>query len=222
TAHCANPGAMLGLAAPGAKVWLSRSHKPARKLCYSWKPIEVGTSERSTLVGINTARPNGAVAAAIERGLISALWGYGALAREVAYGERCRIDILLRSPDKPPCYVEVKNADPVREAGLAEFPDSVTARRANHLAELAKLVGTGTRAVMLFLVQRGDAEVFALARDLDPNYARAFDAAVRQGVEAMAIACALSIDGLLLPRPIPLLLRALRHAVANAIAHRHI
>jgi DNA-binding sugar fermentation-stimulating protein len=101
-----------------------------------------GTSERPTLVGINTARPNGAVAAAIERGLISALRGYGALAREVAYGERCRIDILLRSPDKPPCYVEVKNAHLMREAGLAEFPDSVTARGAKHLAELAKLVGT--------------------------------------------------------------------------------
>ena len=103
--------------------------------------------------------------------------------------------------------MEVKNADPVREAGLAEFPDSVTARGAKHLAELAKLVHTGARAVMLFLVQRGEAEAFALARDLDPNYARAFDAAVNQGVEAMALACALSIDGLLPPRPIPLLLR---------------
>ena len=95
----------------------------------------------------------------------------------------------------------------MREAGLAEFPDSVTARGAKHLAELSKLVGTGARAVMLFLVQRGDAEAFALAYDLDPNYVRAFDAAADQGVEAMAVACALSIDGLLPPRPIPLLLR---------------
>lgn len=207
TAHCPNPGAMLGLAAPGSRVWLSRSDNPARKLCYSWELIEVGASERPTLVGINTARPNGAVAAAIERGLIPTLQGYGALAREVASGERCRIDILLRSPDTPPCYVEVKNAHLMREAGLAEFPDSVTARGAKHLAELAKLIHTGARAVMLFLVQRGDAEAFALARDLDPNYARAFDAAVNQGVEAMALACALSIDGLLPPRPIPILLR---------------
>jgi sugar fermentation stimulation protein A len=61
--------------------------------------------------------------------------------------------------------------------------------------------------VILFLVQRGDAEAFALARDLDPNYARAFYAAVSQGVEAIAVACALFIDGLLPPHPIPLLLR---------------
>jgi DNA-binding sugar fermentation-stimulating protein len=85
--------------------------------------------------------------------------------------------------------VEVKNAHLMREAGLAEFPDSVTARGAKHLAELSKLVGTGARAVMLFLVQRGDAEAFALAYDLDPNYVRAFDAAADQGVEAMAVAC---------------------------------
>jgi sugar fermentation stimulation protein A len=122
TAHCANPGAMLRLAAPGSRVWLSRSDNPARKLCYSWELIEVGTGERPTLVGINTARPNCAVAAAIERGLIPTLRGYGALAREVAYGERCRIDIQLRSPDKPPCYVEVKKALLMREAGSPNFP----------------------------------------------------------------------------------------------------
>jgi sugar fermentation stimulation protein A len=145
-------------------------------------------------------------------GLILTLQGYGALAREVAYGERYRVDILLRSPDKPPCYVEVKNAHLMREAGLAEFPDSVTARGAKHLAELSKLVGTGARAVMLFLVQCGDAEAFALAYDLDPNYARAFD----------AVACALSIDGLLAPTPHSSPPAALRHAVAAGIAHRHI
>jgi sugar fermentation stimulation protein A len=207
TAHCANPGAMLGLAAPGSRVWLSRSDNPARKLCYSWELIEVGISGRPTLVGINTGRPNGAVVAAIERGLIPGLQGYGSLTREVAYGDGCRIDILLRSPDKPPCYVEVKNAHLMRKAGLAEFPDSVTARGAKHLVELAKLVGMGARAVMLYLVQRDDADAFTLAGDLDPNYARAFDAAVAQGVEAMAFACALSLDGLLPPRSIPLLPR---------------
>ena len=40
TAHVANPGAMTGLQAPGARVWLSRSPSTTRKLPYSWELIE--------------------------------------------------------------------------------------------------------------------------------------------------------------------------------------
>jgi sugar fermentation stimulation protein A len=222
TAHCANPGAMLGLNASGARVWLSHSDKPSRKLPYSWELIEVDCGIGPTLVGINTSRPNEAAAAAIERGFIPELAGYDQLCREVRYGSGCRIDILLSAPGRAPCYVEVKNVHLMRQAGLAEFPDSVTARGARHLAELAKLAQDGIRAVMLFLVQRGDADEFALARDLDPTYARAFAEAACAGVEAIAIACAVTLDGLLPPRPLPLTARQASPAAPNAIAQGHI
>src|SRR3546814_8257685 len=42
TVHCANPGAMTGLAVPDSEIWLSDSGNPARKLRYSWELIRVG------------------------------------------------------------------------------------------------------------------------------------------------------------------------------------
>jgi sugar fermentation stimulation protein A len=104
--------------------------------------------------------------------------------------------------------VEIKNVHLMRQAGLAEFPDSVTARGAKHLGALADMVKAGARAVMVYFVQRGDAKALALAEDLDPTYAAAFRAATAAGVEALAIATSVSLEGLGGPRPIPLCMDA--------------
>src|SRR5262245_855042 len=54
TVHVANPGAMTGLATPGARVWLSRSPDPKRKLSHSWELVEVDLGSGTELVGVNT------------------------------------------------------------------------------------------------------------------------------------------------------------------------
>ncbi|KND19347.1 sugar fermentation stimulation protein [Pannonibacter phragmitetus] len=185
TAHCANPGSMLGLNAPGSLVYLSRSDNPARKLAWSWEIIEAD----GALVGISTAHPNRLVEEALLAGLIPELAGFAGLRREVKYGKNSRIDILLEGADGGLTYVEVKNVHLMRQAGLAEFPDSVTARGAKHLVELEDMVRAGHRAVMVYLVQRPDCSELDFAADIDPAYAAALRQAMAGGVEAHAIGC---------------------------------
>jgi sugar fermentation stimulation protein A len=188
TAHCANPGSMLGLALPGAAVWLSPARNPKRKLRYSWELVEADGG----LVGINTGYPNDLVAEAVEAGRIPALSGYASLRREVRYGRNSRIDILLQDDGRPDCYVEVKNVHLRRRPELAEFPDSVTQRGTKHLGELAAMVAAGRRAIIFYLVQRADCERMGLAADIDPDYARAFERAAGAGVEALCYCCMMS------------------------------
>lgn len=197
TAHCANPGAMLGLARPGSRIWLSGNPNPKAKLDWRWELEEVD----GALVGINTSHPNAIVAEALAAGQVPALRGYHEMRREVRYGEGSRIDLLLEDPDR--CFVEVKNVH-LKRGNRAEFPDSVTARGAKHLDELARQVAAGARAVMFYLVQRSDCDSFAIAADLDPRYAQRFAAARAAGVEVEVWDCALSTGEILLRRPLPL------------------
>jgi sugar fermentation stimulation protein A len=209
-AHCANPGSMLGLAAPGAAVWLSPASNPARKLRYSWELVEAdgpGPGAKA-LVGIHTGRANALVGEALAAGRVPELAGYPVLRREVRYGTNSRVDFLLEgAPDEapgPPCYLEVKSVTLRRQGATAEFPDAVTARGAKHLAELAAMAGQGARAVLFFLVQRGDCDRVAAAADIDPAYAKALESALRQGVEVVCYKCDLSPAGIVLDAPLPL------------------
>lgn len=205
TVHVANPGAMTGLAEPGTPVWLSKSDNPARKLAHSWELVEVDLGGGRELVGINTAYPNLIVAEAIAEGCIRELAGYERVRREVKYGRNSRVDFVLEGADRAPCYLEVKNVHLMRRPGLAEFPDSVTARGARHLDELAAMVRADNRAVMLFLVQIASATGFTLARDIDPAYGLAFDRARQAGVEAIAYRCAIAHHAIVVTGPVPIL-----------------
>ena len=197
TAHCANPGSMLGVASPGAEVWLLPSADPRRKLAWSWELIRVGDE----LVGINSAHPNRLAAEALASRRIPELAAYDRVRREVAYGKASRIDLLLEGPGLPICYLEVKNVH-LRRGDRAEFPDSVTSRGAKHLAELGAMAAEGHRAVMLYVVQRGDCRRFAIAADIDPVYAIAFDQARAAGVEMLCYYCSINTEAIEIKAPL--------------------
>jgi sugar fermentation stimulation protein A len=204
TATCPNTGSMLGLCTPGSAVWLSRSDNPARRYPFTWELVQADLGRGPLLVGINTGHPNKLVAEAVAAGRIRALAGYPTLRREVKYGRNSRIDLLLECAQKGLCYVEIKNVHLSRRHGIAEFPDSVTARGVKHLAEMSDMVRQGHRAVMVFLIQRAEATRLAFARDIDPNYGAAFDKARAAGVEAVALRCRVGIDEIAVDLAVPI------------------
>ena len=200
TAHCPNPGAMLGVAGPGATVWLEPNDDPRRKLALSWKLTEL---EGGHLAGIDTSVPNAVAGEALRAGRVPGLEGYDHVRPEVRYGERSRVDFLLEGPGLPPAYVEVKNVHLRRTGDLAEFPDSVTARGARHLAELARMRAAGARAVLLYVIQRTDCARIGFAADLDPAYAAAAEAARAAGVESLALRTYITRSGVEAGPPAP-------------------
>jgi len=202
TAHCANSGAMLGLTAPGNRVWLLP--KDGGSLRYSLEIVEAEFGRGPEAVGVNTMHPNRLAEEAIRANFIPELTGYASLRREVRYGRNSRIDLLLESDGRQPCFVEVKNVHMMRRPGLAEFPDSVTARGTKHLGEMAAEVVNGARAVMLFVIQM-QADGFSLAGDIDPAYLAAFIAARAAGVEALAVCCTVTPQQIAVERLVPVL-----------------
>ncbi|PXA76632.1 DNA/RNA nuclease SfsA [Caulobacter sp. D4A] len=202
TAHCPNSGAMLGVNLPGQGAWVSFSDDPKRKLAWTLQLVEAAGSDGTGLVGVNTMLPNRLVAEALANGVIPELTGYANVRPEVKYAAASRVDFLLTDPDRPPCWLEVKNVHLSRSPGLAEFPDCKAARSTRHLEDLAAQVAEGHRAVALFVVQREDCEDFQACRELDPAFARGLDVAAEAGVEIMVWACEMSTQEIRIARPI--------------------
>ncbi len=178
TAHTPNTGSMQQCAFPGAKVMLSQSDNPKRKLAWSWELVEVN----GHWVDINTHRANRVVEEALRNGDIKQFKGY-TVRPEFPFVDS-RIDFMLEGCDEK-VLLEVKNVTLCCEPKIACFPDAVTTRGQKHLRDLMTAVGQGWRAVVLFLVQRGEAEAFVPADLIDCEYGRLLREAYEAGVEVL-------------------------------------
>ena len=203
TAHCANPGSMLGLAVPDTRVWLEPNDDPKKKLGFGWRLVEHADGH---FTGVDTSLPNRMLKAALEAREVPALAAYAQVRPEVKYGGNSRVDFLLAADGLPDAYVEVKSVTLCRRPGVAEFPDAKTARGARHMHELGLMAQQGFRAVVLFLVQRTDASQVKIADDIDPAYARALMAAYGAGVEVIAHGTNISPRGVTLGPALPVTL----------------
>lgn len=182
-AHCPNPGSMRGNASMGVQVFLydnGADHlRQGKKLRYRW----VLVFAHGAYVCIDTSIGNKLIREALKNEQILELSAYEEIYPECALGET-RLDFLLQSPKKTPCFVEVKSVSLV-EDGIAFFPDSVTKRGQKHLWKLAELKLHGYRSVLLFLVQRSGLQRMRPADHIDSIYGELLRMAVSHGVEVL-------------------------------------
>jgi sugar fermentation stimulation protein A len=179
TAHTPNTGSMKQCAVPGFSVLISPADDPKRKLKYTLELIRVG----DYWVDTHTQRTNRLVEEALRNDWIVSLEGCR-VQPEYRFGDS-RIDFYLEKGDER-TLLEVKNVTLCRNGTTACFPDAVTTRGQKHLRELLSAKQQGYRAIIFFLVQRGEATDFTPADDIDPEYGRLLREVVAQGVEALA------------------------------------
>ncbi|PID77687.1 MAG: DNA/RNA nuclease SfsA [Deltaproteobacteria bacterium] len=179
TVHCPNSGSMRGCSTPGSKVCLSISDNPGRKYRHTLEMIY----ENNGWIGVNPLLANKLVVEGIKKGGIPELLPFDGIRQEVKTSPGSRLDILLENGSGK-TFVEVKSCS-LAENNTAMFPDAVTARGTRHLFELARLVEEGHRGVIFFLVQRGDADCFKPAGQIDPKYAETLENVHHKGVEIL-------------------------------------
>jgi sugar fermentation stimulation protein A len=198
TAHCPNPGSMLGLAEPGRRLLLSDSgDTPTRRLRFTWEAVRVGRA----WVCVNTVQANRLAQQVLCARRIRPLARYETITPEVFVSAHSRLDFQLEGVG-PTGFVEVKSVT-MRRGSAALFPDAVTLRGRRHLLELARLARRGRRAVLLYLVMRNDCRWVGVADDIDPEYGRTLRRVASQGVEILAYAVRVSARGLDLDRRLP-------------------
>lgn len=199
TAHTPNTGSMKQCAVAGYDVLISANDNPKRKLKYTLELIRVG----DFWVDTHTQRTNRVVEEALRNGWIKGLEGYQ-VTPEYRFGDS-RIDFFLEKENEK-VLLEVKNVTLCYNGTTACFPDAVTTRGQKHLRELAEAVKQGYRAVIFFLVQRGEATDFSPADDIDPEYGRLLRQVTSEGVEAIACKTIVSMTDNRVGEQIPVVL----------------
>ncbi len=198
TVHCPNSGSMRGCSDPGSPVIISRSDNKKRKYPWTLEMVRAGT----TWVGVNTSMTNRIVREALENGIIDDFGPISEIRPEIKVSDKSRLDFLVRTRAGA-VYIEVKNCSLV-ENNQAIFPDAVTTRGTRHLHELEQLLEPGTRAAVLFCVQRADGTCFRPAYEIDPVYAAALDQVRGNGVEVLACRAEVRPDSITITGKIPL------------------
>ena len=199
-AHCANPGSLKGCAEPGNKVLLSEVTNPRIKFKHQ---VEIVYDGRVP-VGVHTARPISVVVEAIGQGRISQLAGYATL-RSInkKTSPTPHADLIVEGNSLRPCFLHIQNVT-MQQEGVAYYPDATLPAGIAAMQELTNLVREGNRAMIIFMVQRSDAQCFRPADHIDAEFCAAFRDAVARGVEPLCFRSKVSKKGIEFDNALPI------------------
>lgn len=190
--HVKNTGRCRELLIPGTQVWCQRSDNPNRKTKLDLIAVQKG--ERC--INMDSQAPN---AAAREWLLAGGLGQISELKGEYTQGDS-RFDFSFVKEGKR-CFLEVKGVT-LEQDGVCAFPDAPTQRGTKHLQGLTKLAREGYGAYVLFVIQMADVKYLRPNDATDPAFANALRQAAQNGVQVLAVDCAVAEDRMELRCPV--------------------
>ena len=192
TVHVKNTGRCRELLPEGAAVWCQQSDNPNRKTKYDLITVRKG----DRLINMDSQAPNIAAAEWLRAGGLGEIEN---LKAESFHGDS-RFDFSF-TKDGMPCFMEVKGVT-LENDGVCAFPDAPTERGVKHLKGLTKLARDGYGAYVLFVIQMADVKYLHPNDVTDPAFGAALREAAANGVQVLAMDCAVTEDSMNLRLPV--------------------
>jgi sugar fermentation stimulation protein A len=184
--HVKNTGRCRELLVPGCTVYCQRSGNPSRKTKFDLIAVRKG----DRLINMDSQAPNRAAGEWLASGGLGEISG---LRAEVKQGDS-RFDFAFEK-DGRKCFLEVKGCT-LEEDGVCAFPDAPTERGAKHIRGLTELARAGYGAYILFVIQMSDVKYIRPHDETDPEFGRALREAAANGVQVIAMDCAVDVDSM--------------------------
>ncbi|MGQ9732306.1 MAG: DNA/RNA nuclease SfsA [Candidatus Zipacnadales bacterium] len=202
-AHLANSGRLQELLVPEAEVYLHSAPHERRKTTHELLLVR----HRNTLVSIDSRVPAIIAKEALLTCGLSPLGIADHVWQEMRFGWG-RVDLRVQAGNED-WLVEVKGCTLVRER-IAIFPDAPTERGRRHVANLTAYVQQGGKAMVLFVIQREDADELRCNWITDPSFATLLQQAATAGVVVRAYTCHVTTQHILLAAAVPVQLQSWR------------
>ena len=196
TVHVKNTGRCRELLPPGTEVWCQKSNNPNRKTKYDLITVRKG----QRLINMDSQAPNIAVGEWLRRGGLGSVQNIRA---ETTHGDS-RFDFSFTLDGKP-CFLEVKGVT-LENDDICAFPDAPTERGVKHLRGLTQAAKDGYGAYVLFVIQMSDVKYIHPNDSTDPNFGAALREAAANGVQVLAMDCAVTVDTMEIRDPVPVML----------------